>query len=833
MKALTRHLGDPQLREHVAFVYETEEQHRALVAAFVRQGLEGGAKVVYLRHSHPAQEILASLRSAGLQPEPYLASGQLAIVDASEVYLVNGRFDPAAALAGLQQAVARAAQEGYTGLYVTGEMTWALEGRPGSELLAEYERAIDASFPAGACVGMCQYHRHRFDPALLLQVLPAHSTVIFGDQLASDACPAIPAPPNLGLPSVQAARLAGDAPEQARLGPPYAMPAPGTPGGVPRGDGSRGLERAMAHRLAVEEALARVSSLLASGEPADLTGILAILGEAVCASRAYLFHFRDGTLRADNTYEWCAPGVEPQLANLQDVDCAPLTWWVGKLQRNEEIAIPDLDQMPPEAAAERRILEPQGIRALLVVPMFSRGQLAGFLGFDDTWRPRQWPPEDTRLLRTAAETLVAYEERKRAVEALSFLAEASRVLGGSLDFEATLQSVARLCVPTLADWCVVSIAASDGTPRQVAYAHADPTREPLIAALRQRYTPSPDGPHPAYHVERSGEWVIRSQISDEDWARAAPDAGFLSLMRQLEVRSCLVVPLVARGRVIGSISLASSRPHRYAAPDLALAEDLARRAALAIDNARLYREAQQAIRSRDAFLSVAAHELKTPITGLRGFAQLALRRLRREGELPPGQIEHTMEVIDQQTDRLSRLVTRLLDVSRIGAGELHLQRRVTDLAAMVNAAVALARARHKGQQITVRTVPVSAFVDAVRLEQVLDNLLENACKFNRAGEPIEVDLAAGDGTISLAVRDHGAGIAPEERKRIFERYYATEPGHARSGMGLGLYVANHIVALHGGHIEVECPPGGGTRFVVRLPAGFGEGLPGAQEPVCK
>lgn len=831
MTGVTRWVSDLPLEHHSAFLFDSEEQHRALVAAFVRQGIESGARVYYIAHRRAHQEILSALGECGLHVEPYLASGQLRILDAGRVYLRDGTFDPMALIALWEKEVTQVMQQGYSGLYVTGEMAWALDGRLGSERLAEYENRVQACFPPSGCVAVCQYDLRRFEPDLLLQVLPAHSTVIFG----GDACPrgphATPAASRQGSP--------GPRPQAPSTHQP-ARQAAGTPGegsacegrAAPAGKVVHCMQRAMAHRLAVEEALARVSNLLASGEPADLTGILAILGEAVCASRAYVFHFRDGTLRADNTYEWCAPGVEPQIANLQDVDCAPLTWWMGKLQRNEEIAIPDLDQMPPEAAAERRILEPQGIRALLVVPMFSRGQLTGFLGFDDTWRPRQWPSEDTRLLRTAAETLVAYEERKRAIEALSFLAEASRLLGGSLDYEATLQSVARLCVPTLADWCVVSIAASDGMPRQVAYAHADPAREPLIAALCQRYTPRPDGPHPAHHVERSGEWAIRSQISDEDWARAAPDAGFLSLMRQLEVRSCLVAPLVARGHVIGSISLASARPHRYGAPDLALAEDLARRAALAIDNARLYREAQQAIRSRDAFLSVAAHELKTPITGLRGFAQLALRRLRREGELPPGQIERTMEVIDQQSERLARLVARLLDVSRIEEGQMHLQRHVTDLAAMVEAAVALARTRHRGQQIVVRATPVSACVDSLRLEQVLDNLLENACKFNRAGLPIEVELAADNGTISLAVRDHGTGIAPEERKRIFERYYATEPGHARSGMGLGLYVANHIVALHGGHIEVECPPGGGTCFVVRLPARLGAGSPGAKEPLC-
>lgn len=822
MRGLARSLADLCFQDHVAFLYETEEHHRAVVSAFVRQGIERGARVVYIACGRPAEAALADLCAAGLPVEPCLAQGQLAIVDTGEAYLRDGTFDPEATLALLRQEIARALQEGYTGLYVTGEMAWALEGRPGSERLATYEQQVDALFPGSACVGLCQYDRRRFDPGLLLQVLPAHPIVIVGTEVyrearhvpppASDHCsPATLLDRWLGELAARQQASPADSSEPPDSPPPQTRPSP-------RGcTVAQRMQRVMAHRLAVEEALAQASALLAADEAADLTHVLAILGQAVGASRAYIFRFRNDARRADNTHEWCAPGVAPQMANLQDIDSAPLTWWMGKLRRNEEIAISDLARLPAEAAAERRILEPQGIRALLVVPMFSRGQLTGFLGFDDTWKTRQWPPEDTRLLRTAAEILAAHEERRRAAEALAFLAEASRVLAGSLDYEATLQSVARLCLPTLADWCLVDIAASDSTPRQAVYAHADPAREPLIAILSQYYPPRPDGPHPASQVERSGQWVIRSEISDEDWAAVAPDERFLGIMRQLQMRSGLVVPLVARGRVIGSISLASTRPHRYGAPDLALAEDLARRCALAVDNARLYREAQQAIKARDDFLSVAAHELKTPITGLRGFAQLTLQRLRR-GAVEPQQVQQALEIIDQQANKLSRLVAQLLDVSRIEAGQLRLERHATDLAALVDSAVAVAHARHSEQRIVVRTTPVTAFVDSLRLEQVLDNLLDNACKFNRSDLPIEVDLTAAGDTISVAVRDHGLGIAPEQRRRIFERF-ATEAGHATGGMGLGLFIANHIVALHGGSIEVDCPPDGGARFVVELPAG--------------
>jgi len=831
MNAPCESLASLRPQDHIAFLYETEEEHRAVVAAFVCQGLERDARVVYIAHSHPEQAILAALRASGLQVEPYLASGQLAIVSASQVYLRDGTFDPQKTMARLALEAGQSLAQGHRVLYITGEMAWALDGAPGCERLVEYERDSDALMPGTACVGLCQYDRRRFDPALLLQVLAAHPLVMVGTALYHNTRYIPPASLRPGAATALLEQWLEDLAAWHQAQDPPADPD-GFLERQPRQSGrearlaarsfasAQAMRRTVEYRLAIEGALAQASRLLATDESVDLSNILAILGQAVGASRAYVFHFRDGTHRADNTDEWCAPGVEPQKPNLQDVDCTPLTWWMGKLQRNQEIAITDLAQLPPEAKPERQILEPQGIRALLAVPMFSRGQLIGFLGFDDTQAPRQWPPEDVRLLRTAAETLVAHEERRRAAETLSFLAEASRVLANSLDYRVTLQNVARLCVPILADWCVVNIVGSDGVSRQAAFAHADPAREPLIAALRESYSPNPEGPHPAGLVERTGQWAVRSEITDDDWAAVAPDSGFLRIMRQLEMRSGLVVPLVARGRVIGSLSLASARSHRYGAAEVALAEDLARRGALAVDNARLYCEARQAVRARDEFLSVAAHELKTPITGLRGYAQLALRRLERDGSLEPSQVRRAMEIIDQQSRRLSQLVGQLLEVSRIEAGQLRLERQPADLAALVEEAVAFSRARYSRQHIVVRAQPVTAVVDPLRLEQVLTNLLDNACKFNRDGFPVEVELSANGGEVALSVRDYGSGIAPKDRERIFERFYPAEAGHPATGMGLGLFLSQQIVTLHGGHITVDCPPGGGSRFVVTLPSGL-------------
>src|SRR5579884_383964 len=230
--------------------------------------------------------------------------------------------------------------------------------------------------------------------------------------------------------------------------------------------------------------------------------------------------------------------------------------------------------------------------------------------------------------------------------------------------------------------------------------------------------------------------------------------------------------------------------------------------------------AESALRLRDEFLSIAAHELKTPITSLSGQAQLLLRRLERDGQLEPERLAQALGMIRGQSDKLARLLGRLLDVSRLEAGKLMLERQPTDLAVLVAQVVAEARARGDLHPISLTAPPsLMADVDPLRLEQVLTNLLDNAVKYSPDGGPIEVVLARRDATtVELSVRDHGLGIPPERRGQIFERFYQAHAGDHRSGLGLGLYVSRQIVELHGGEIGVESPSDGGTRFTMRLPA---------------
>jgi signal transduction histidine kinase len=288
------------------------------------------------------------------------------------------------------------------------------------------------------------------------------------------------------------------------------------------------------------------------------------------------------------------------------------------------------------------------------------------------------------------------------------------------------------------------------------------------------------------------------------------------------VHALAVVPLRARDRRIGALAIWRNQAgHPYVPDDLVLLQDLADRAALALENARLYAEARAAIGLRDEFLSVAAHELKTPLTGLRGSAQLVLRLLGRDGGIDPDRLRQRLAVIDEQAMKLAHLVDQLLDVSRLEAGRLALEPAPTDLVLLVGAVADAARTRTERHTISVRAdEPITAVVDPLRLEQVLTNLLDNAIKYSPAGGPVELTLARpSDSEVAIGVADRGIGVAPEHRAHIFDRFYQAQSGQHYGGMGLGLYISRQIVELHGGTLEAEFPPEGGSRFVVRLPRG--------------
>jgi signal transduction histidine kinase len=230
---------------------------------------------------------------------------------------------------------------------------------------------------------------------------------------------------------------------------------------------------------------------------------------------------------------------------------------------------------------------------------------------------------------------------------------------------------------------------------------------------------------------------------------------------------------------------------------------------------------QRKVAERDEFISVAAHELRTPMTSLRVAVQLLMRQLERGAVIDANQLARALHRVHNQSAKLTRLITQLLDSVRLQTGSLESDRQIADLTTLVADAMEQARASTVRHDLVLSAPSrVLARVDAVRLEQVITNLLDNAIKFSPEGGRIDVELSPQNGTVRLAVRDHGIGIRPDHRSRVFERSYRAEAGNQSSGLGLGLHISRNIVELHGGHIGAEFPEDGGTRIVVSLPTGI-------------
>ncbi len=412
-------------------------------------------------------------------------------------------------------------------------------------------------------------------------------------------------------------------------------------------------------------------------------------------------------------------------------------------------------------------------------------------------------------------------DRKRYEEEQAFLSEATRVLASSLNFRETLASVAQLAVPTIADWCVVHAVDAAGEIDRLAVAHADPAKVAWARELQERYPSNPDAEYGIPNVIRTRQPEVYPDIPEDMLIAVAQDDEHLAILREVGFTSAMILPLVARDRVLGVITLVSAeRGRHYNDSDLALAQHLARRSAVAIDNALLYEEAQESARARDQFLAVAAHELRSPLTSMKGFAQLLLRRAKR---LPGGSEWITpLQTIDAQVNRMTALVSRLLDVSRIEEKRLQLHVEPVDMVEVVRGAAVEAQLAAEQHTVVARFAEESlvATVDRTRIEQVLANLLDNAIKYSPEGTTVEVTLRAGDNDVIIAVTDEGPGIPADSLKRLFERYYrGMSSRSATEGLGLGLYVAHGIVIAHGGQMWVESEVGNGTTFSLSLPRG--------------
>ena len=416
-----------------------------------------------------------------------------------------------------------------------------------------------------------------------------------------------------------------------------------------------------------------------------------------------------------------------------------------------------------------------------------------------------------RTARTDAET----RDRQNA-----FLAHASALLSNSLDYATTLSSIAQLAVADLADWCIIDLVDEDQSMKRLSVRHKDAAKAELARELCRDYPLDPKWPDGIAKTLRTGESQLVPKVSDALMAAIGRNARHSLLLRGLGYRSGMTVALRNRGTIIGALTFVRSTDDRpYAARDLALAEQLAARSATAIDNARLYAQAMEAINDRDSFISVASHELRTPLSTFKLGVDVLSRLARTQQAELTERIPAVLDKVRNQSDRLERLVSQLMDVSRLAAGRLKLDVEPVELSDLVREVAG----RFADDALVMETeLRVDASTraagrwDRLRIDQVITNLISNAMKYGR-GSPIDVAVATTESEVLLSVRDRGIGIALEDQKRIFDRFERAGLDKRITGLGLGLWIVREIVRAHGGRVGVESALGQGATFTVALP----------------
>ncbi len=411
----------------------------------------------------------------------------------------------------------------------------------------------------------------------------------------------------------------------------------------------------------------------------------------------------------------------------------------------------------------------------------------------------------------------ARNERVRIESTLRVLSEASLVLS-SLDYATTLEHVSRLAVPHFADYCVVDVLDENDSLKRVAVAHARPECEALAQQL-MNFEPLPHE-HPVWEVITSGRSQIFTDLTDGALSTSFHNEEHKAILKKLGFYSCMIVPLMAEGSALGVMIFVSDSPsRRYQPLDTTLAEDLARRCALAVDNAKLHQKTLETLRARDEFLAVLSHELRSPLTSILGWIHL----LQDEG-LDDTMRRHGLQVIERNTKAQAQLIEDLLEVSRIITGRMHLKMAPVDMTDIVQTVMSsmlpASRAKEVELNFTVRATSTIVQGEAARLQQVVWNLVSNAIKFTPTDGRVDIELEDDGKFLRLEVRDSGQGIAPEFLPFVFDRFRQADSSSTRQhgGLGLGLSIVRHITEMHGGTVHAHSEgEGSGAALSVRLP----------------
>jgi len=417
--------------------------------------------------------------------------------------------------------------------------------------------------------------------------------------------------------------------------------------------------------------------------------------------------------------------------------------------------------------------------------------------------------------RRRAEEVAAREHRQTV-----FLARMAETLSQSLDYEQTLKNVAALAVPAIADWCAVDMVQENGGIARLAVMHVDPEKVGLAQEVRRRYDDS-TSPYSPAQVMRKGASAMIPSITDEMIVAAARgDEERIALVRKLGLISFMCVPLISSRGALGALTFVTGESGRhYTDLDLRFAEDIASRAALAVENARSYEHVRRADRLKDEFLATLSHELRTPLNAILGYA-----RMVRSGMIAGDKFTRAVETIARNSAALTQMVEDLLDVSRIVSGKMRLNVQPVELALILHDAVETVLPAAEAKDIKIHTViaphvsPIAG--DPDRLRQVAWNLLTNAVKFTPKHGRIQVRLERINSSVELTISDTGIGIDHEFLPHVFDRFRQADGGMARQhgGLGLGLSIVRNLVEMHGGTVHASSDGvGTGATFSVRLP----------------
>ena len=464
------------------------------------------------------------------------------------------------------------------------------------------------------------------------------------------------------------------------------------------------------------------------------------------------------------------------------------------------------------------------------VPLIARGKTIGAITFSSTRPQRHYTEDDLAFAQELAGRIaqaldntrlfqavqIELTERKQIEQNLRFLAEASKILASSLDYQTTLTNVTQLAVPHIADWCTVDMQREQGI-QQLALAHVDPEKVAWARELNRTNPPDPQSAHGLPNVLRTGISEFYPDITDDLLIASARNEEELALLKKLRLTSSMTVPLLVRGKAIGAITfiIAESGRH-YSKTDLSMAEELASRAALAIENARLYSEAQNAIRLRDEFIATASHELRTPLTSLKMYTQVLHKQFTKQGD---ESLIRSLTKMNAQIGKLAALIEDLLNVSKLEHGKLAFHQEAFDLGETIKETVEQLQhgIRHTIQIEGEVAEPV--WGDKERIGQVLTNLLTNAAKYSPKADAVIVRMADEQGMAVVNVQDFGIGIAPEHLQHIFDRFYRVNDPEEKTypGLGIGLHIAHEIITRHNGTMGVISTKGQGSTFCFTLP----------------